>query len=199
MLISRAMMLFVSICTSVVPISAQSQTQKSNWRNGSIGASVGLLGPRDKFVEGTNSELSGWADIGGGKWTLNVDAAVTRRLKGMVEPVLDRTVPRGPGTRFDQRWVIGVSGLRRIPISDRREVLHLLLGGGIISKKRSYVFDDPAFPQERSSNVESSAEVVMGAGMDIPLGRLLARLQGRLNYGNPMSAYQFRVGVGMAY
>ena len=160
---------------------------------------VGLLGPRDQFVEGTNGEFSGWIDIGRGKWNVNLDAAVTRRLRGEIEAALGRTVPRGPGSRFEQRWVIGVSGLRRIRMRDRREVLHLLLGGGVIAKKRSYVFDDPAFPQQQWSDVESSVEVFAGAGMDVPFGRSVARIQGRFNYGSPMSAYQFRAGIGWTY
>lgn len=201
MLSSRAMMLLlVTVWVLVVPTAAQSPVQNPDQSKGSIGLSVGILGPRDEFVEGTSAEFGGWADLGGGgKWSVNIDAAVTRRLRGEIEPALDRTIPRGPGTRFNQRWAIGAAGLRRIRMVERREVFHLLLGGGMIFKKRSYVFEDPAFPQMRWSDVESSPEVIFGAGMDVPFGRYIARIQGRFNYGNPMSAYQFRVGVGWGY
>lgn len=206
MLISRAMMLFVTVCVLVAPVSAQSQTsQAQDTSPGSAGVFVGALGRyhmEEGPFEGTNAAFGGWVDVGRGQWSTNIDASVSRRLRSLGKECVrtscgeTNVADLATGISSERSWIIGVSALRRFEMRDRPEVLHLVFGLGVISQRISFAFDNPAFGRKKSADTVGGG--VVGAGIDFPAGRFVARVQYRLNIGF-LSAQQFRVGIGFVY
>jgi hypothetical protein len=112
MFIWRVVAVGIGIIVSVVPAFAQEPAHTSAHSNGNFGLSLVLSRfQTENFGVSTSRGLGGWIDVGRGKWTTNFDASVGRN-----------------------NWVFGLSALRRIEMADRREVIHFLFGGGIVSE-----------------------------------------------------------------
>lgn len=130
-----------------------------------MGITAGVQGTTSENAGGTtNGSYGGWVDFGRGKWNPNVDAS------------------RSPET-----WVLGVAALRRIEMTDRPEVFHYLVGGGVI--------------QREVSGEGPTGALIAGIEMDIPVRRFVGRLQYRFSCGGvdgPIVS-QIQMGVGWRY
>ncbi len=161
----QAIMLVLGVTVFLTPVFAQSPPDAVVTSRGSVGITAGAQGTTsENFGSTTNGSYGGWVDFGRGKWNTNIDAS------------------RSPET-----WVLGVAALRRIEMTDRLEVFHYFVGGGVIQREVSR--DGP------------TVALIAGIGMDIPVRRFVGRLQYRFSCGGvdgPVVS-QIQVGVGWRY
>ena len=117
----------------------------------------------------------------------NVGSATNGSYGGWVDFGRGKWNTNIDASRSPNTWVIGVAALRRIEMADRPEVFHYLVGGGVIHRQVSG--DGP------------TGALIAGIGMDIPVRRVVGRLQYRFSCGGvdgPVVS-QIQAGIGWRY
>jgi hypothetical protein len=161
----RAIMVVLGVTSLLQPVAAQSPSDTAAVPRRSAGITAGFQGTTsENFGSTTAGSYGGWVDLGRGKWVTNIDAS-----------------------HSPEAWVLGVAALRRIEMTDRPEVFHYLIGGGVI--QRDVLGAGPTLA------------LITGIGMDIPVRRFIGRLQYRFSCGGVEgpSVSQIQLGVGWRY